>query len=313
MEHEQHEKFSFFDFFAKYPNEEAAEKYFEELRWGGKVVCPHCGSEHVSSCTKPMPFRCKKCRKHFSVRTGTMLAESRLPLQKWLLAIYILTNSKKGVSSLQLAEYLDCTQKTAWFLGHRIREAWTSETDEKLSGTVEADETYIGGRESNKHQSKKLNAGRGSVGKTPVFGMKSRESRQVKAFTVERTTTKELTTAIRENVEPESSVYTDQFSAYKGLDEYDHRQVNHGTGEYADGIVWTNGIEGFWSLLKRGHYGYYHYWSRKHLQKYINEFKIRFNMKDCAPLVRMDSVITNSYGKRLTYRGLTHGETAENH
>ena len=117
------EKFSVIDFFQKYPNEEAAEKYFEELRWGGKIVCPHCGSEHIAECKKPMPFRCKSCRKHFSVRTGTMLAESRLPLQKWLLAIYILTNSKKGVSSLQLAEYLKCTQKTAWFLAHRIREA----------------------------------------------------------------------------------------------------------------------------------------------------------------------------------------------
>lgn len=172
------------EFFKKFPTDKEATEFFEKLRWADGVICPYCGSRHISSCKVPMPYRCRNCRKHFSVRIGTILNESKLPLQKWLLAIYILTNAKKGISSLQLAEYWGVTQKTAWFLAHRIRESWVQNSD-KLNGIVEVDETYIGGKEKNKHSSKKLKEGRGAVGKQAVIGLKSRCG-DVKSFLIEK-------------------------------------------------------------------------------------------------------------------------------
>jgi len=211
-------------FFDQFSTEEKATEYFEKLRWGETIVCPYCGSIHISR-TKLMPYRCRDCRKHFSVRTKTALAESRLPLLKWLLAIYLLTNAKKGISSVQLAEYLEITQKSAWFLAHRIRESFIQDSA-KLVGIIEVDETYIGGKEKNKHNSKKLKEGRGTVGKQPVIGLKSRLGK-VKSFVIYATDTKNLTDSIRKNVEIESHVYTDEWKAYKDLDEFEHQRVNH--------------------------------------------------------------------------------------
>ena len=242
------------------------------------------------------------------MRTGTVYAHSKLPLRLWIFAAYLHNCARKGISSLQLSKELDITQKSAWFLLHRLRESAASEIGELLSGVVEVDETYIGGRESNKHECKKLKIGRGTVGKTPVLGMRERGGRVI-ALPVADTTAATLQGAIRENVAVGSQLMTDENSAYTGVGGvfYQHRSVKHSAKEFVNAMAHTNGIESVWAVMKRGFNGVYHQWSAKHLHRYVDEFAFRLNEGNCRvdTIDRLSAMIRASAGKRLTYKALT--------
>jgi transposase-like protein len=252
-------------------------------------------------------YRCNACKEDFTVRTGTIFGRSHIPLHKWIYAMYLLLTARKGISSLQLSKEIGIRQASAWFMLQRLREACGNDLT-VLHGIVEVDETYIGGKNSAKHKSKKLRAGRGTVGKTAVVGMRERGGRTI-AKPIANTDTNTLHRAIHENVEVGSMLHTDEHSGYNGLNGlfFQHETINHGAGEYVRSGVTTNSIESVWAVLKRGLHGVYHHASDKHLARYVDEFTFRLNDGDVKrhTLDRLDSLVDATAGRRITYKELT--------
>ena len=239
----------------------------------------------------------------FSLKTGTIMQGSNLGYQVWAIAIYLLTTNLKGVSSMKLHRDLGITQKSAWHLAHRLRQSFKVE-DCRFSGTVEVDETYVGGLEKNKHENKKLKQGRGATGKTVVIGVKERESKKVKAEVIRNTKRPTLHGFIDENIETGSAVYTDDFRSYEKLYGYDHQSVKHSVGEYVNEQIHINDMESFWSMLKRAHKVTYHKMSKKHLNRYVQEFAGRHNVREQDTIVQMEMLSKGMTNKQLPYKEL---------
>ena len=291
-----------------FPDEATATAWFESLLWPNGRHCPRCGSTETSeaSDTSGLPYWCPACRRAFSVRIGTTLERSRVPLRKWAWAVYLYVTNLKGVSSMKLHRDLKVTQKTAWFMLHRLRDAWDESGLEAFVGPVEADETYIGGKRKNMPKAKrKAMKGRGAVGKTAVVGTKDRASNKIVARPIPATDTPHVAGFVAEKTKPGAKVYTDDAAAYNALDPwFDHEAVNHSVGEYVRGQAHTNGIESFWSMLKRGYQGTYHHMSAKHLGRYVTEFAGRHNVREADTADQMVNVVAAMAGKRLMYRDL---------
>ena len=302
------EGLSLIEIMEMFPDEDTARAWIEGIVWPDERCCGKCGSINTKEAShKTMPYWCSDCRSYFSVRTGTPLAHSHIPLRKWAIGIYVCLTSLKSVSSMKLHRDLDISQKAAWFMLHRIREAWMPDADmgTPYDGPVEVDETYVGGKRVNMSNAKRKElegTGRGTAGKMAVVGAKDRDTNRVSARVVHRVDKQTLQGFVAEHTASAAKVYTDEAAAYEGLPH--HEAVSHGVSEYVRGMAHTNGMESFWSMLKRAHTGTFHKLSPKHLDRYIQEFAGRHNLRQSDTIDQMRTVVRRLTGRRLPYREL---------
>lgn len=294
-----------FQMMAAFPDEKAAIDHLTALRWKSGAYCPHCGSTKVYHFSDARNHKCGICRKRFSIRVGTIFEDSKIELRKWFMAIWLVTSHKKGIASTQLAKDIGVTQKSAWFMLHRLRHAaQTQSFNRPLAGEIEADETFIGGKEKNKHAWQRTGGKQGGAGKAAVLGILERDG-ELRTGLTPTLSARNVQSAVRENVEPGSLILTDEHPSFRGLSrDFVHHTVNHSAGEYVRKFyIHTNGIESVWALFKRQIIGTHHWMSGKHLPRYLGEMTWRFNRRKMGEGDRMNALLGQVEG-RLTYKAL---------
>jgi transposase-like protein len=290
-----------------FKDQETCMKYWEQIRWYGEITCVHCGATNPYRTNRGFKCSAPACHKKFSAFVGTVFENTKIPLRSWFAAIYLTSSQKKGVSSLQLSRDLSLSQKTAWYLLHRIRQAFMADIPERVNGTIEVDETFVGGKNKNRHWDKKVphSEGRSHIDKTPVLGILQQDG-ELRCFVVPDTKAATIQPIIRAHVEKGSTIYSDEWWAYKGLNkDYDHQYIDHGRKQYKNGPVCTNTVEGAWSHFKRMIIGIYHWVSKRHLQRYCDEFCFRYNNRKLADAEKFIIALRKCRNTNLLYKVLT--------